>query len=253
VREHPLTPFRDFTRSDLGAVARSYLSGDGTRLFTAVKYPGQLAHIVSIARSDGAVTELKEVKGASGYTVTSLAYDPATGTIFYTTNNSNYRHLEALDLRSGQSRMLLKGARIGDIVFNPTDRSLWGLRLSSGYVQLVRIPFPYRDWEKLYVFPPLEMAFDLDLSPDGSLASVSVSGPGQSPGSPQVTQVRVLRTDAIARGDATPLHTFEMGAAVPEGFVFSKDGRYLYGRQLLHRRVEYISLRAGDGHSDGCH
>jgi hypothetical protein len=229
VREHPVTPFRDFTRKDLGAVSRSYLSADGTRLFAAVKYPGQLAHIVSIARSDGTVTELTEVKGASGYTVTSLAYDPATGTVFYTTNNNNYRNLEALDFRSGQSRMLLKAARIGDIVFNPTDRSLWGLRLSSGYVQLVRIPFPYRNWEKLYVFPPLEKAFDLDLSPDGSLASVSVSGPGQRPGSPQVTQVRVLRTDALARGDAAPLHTFEMGAAVPEGFVFSKDGRYLFG------------------------
>jgi hypothetical protein len=229
VREHALTPFRDLTRKALGAVSRSYLSADGTRLFTAVKYPGQLAHIVSIARSDGTVTELKEVKGASGYTVTSLAYDPGTGTLFYTTNNNNYRNLEALNLRTGKSRMLIKAARIGDIVYNPSDRSLWGLRLDNGYVQLVRVPFPYRDGQKLYVFPPDEKAFDLDLSPDGSLASVSVSGPGPKPGSPEVTQVRVLRTEALATGDATPLHRFEMGAAVPEGFVFSKDGRFLYG------------------------
>jgi hypothetical protein len=229
VREHPLTPYRDLTRRVLGAVARSYLSDDGTRLYTAVKYPGQLAHLVSIARRDGTVTELKEVKGASGYTVTSLAYDPGTETLFYTTNNNNYRNLEALNLRTGKSRMLLKGARIGDIVYNPTDHSLWGLRLNNGYVQLVRVPFPYRDWQRLYVFPPNEKAFDLDLSPDGSLASLSVSGPGEKPGSPEVTQVRVLRTEALARGDAAPLHTFQMGAAVPESFVFSRDGRYLYG------------------------
>jgi len=38
-----------------------------------------------------------------------------------------------------------------------------------------------------------------------------------------------MSTDALTRGDATPLHTFKMGAAAPEGFVFSKDGRYLYG------------------------
>jgi hypothetical protein len=229
VHEHPLTPYRDLTRRVLGALSRSYLSADETRLFTAVKYPGQLAHIVAITRSDGTVAELKEVKGASGYTVTSLAYDPGTGTLFYTTNNNNYRNLEALNLRTGKSRMLIKAARIGDIVYNPSDRSLWGLRLDNGYVQLVRVPFPYRDGQKLYVFPPDEKAFDLDLSPDGSLASVSVSGPGPKPGSPEVTQIRVLRTDALARGDATPLHTFEMGAAVPEGFVFSKDGRYLFG------------------------
>ena len=229
VREHPLTPFRDLTRRDLGAVSRSFLSADGTRLLTAVKRPGQLAHIVSISRSDGTVTELKEVKGASGYTVTSLAFDPTTATVFYTTNNINYRNLEALDLRSGKSRMLLKGARIGDIVYNPTDRSLWGLRLRNGFVQLVRAPFPYRDWERLYVFPAREQAFDLDLSPDGTMASVSVAGPGRKPGSPRVTEVRILRTDALVHGDATPLHTFEMGAAVPESFVFSKDGRYLFG------------------------
>ena len=229
VHEHPVTPFRDLTRRNLGALSRSYLSVDDSRLFTAVKYPGQLAHLVSISRADGTVTQLTEVKGASGYTVTSLAFDPGSGTLFYTTNNSNYRNLEAFDLRSGKSRMLLKAARIGDIVYNPTDRSLWGLRLISGLVQLVRIPFPYKEWRNVYVFPAREKAFDLDLSADGSLASVSVSGPGQKPGSPQVTQVRVMSTDALLRGDATPLHTFQMGAAVPESFVFSKDGHYLYG------------------------
>lgn len=229
VHEHPITSFHDLTRKDLGAVSRIYLSNDESRVFTAVKYPGQLAHIVSIARGDGAVTYLREVKAASGYTVTSLAYDPGTGTLFYTTNNNNYRNLEALDLRSGKSRMLIKAARIGDIVYNAADRSLWGLRLNNGYVQVVRIRFPYKEWQSLYVFPSQEKAFDLDLSLDGSLASLSVSGPGRKPGSQQVTQVRVLRTDALARGDATALHTLEMGAAVPEGFVFSKDSRYLYG------------------------
>ena len=229
VHEHPLTAYRDLTRRDLGAVSRSYLSADGSRLFTAVKYPGQLAHIVSISRGDGTVTVLTEVKGAAGYTVTSLAYDPGSGTLFYTTNNNNYRNLEALDLRSGRPRMLLKGARIGDIVYNRTDRSLWGLRLNNGYVQLVRVPYPYQEWRRLYTFPAGEKAFDLDLSPDGTLASVSVSAPGKNPGSPQVTQVRVLRTSALVDGDAMPVHSFAMGAAVPESFVFSKDCRYLYG------------------------
>jgi hypothetical protein len=229
VREHPISEYRDLTRKDLGAVSRTYLSANGAQLLAAIRYPGQLAHIVSIGRSDGRVKEIKEVKGVIGYTVTSLAYDPATETLFYTTNNNTHRNLEALDLRSGKSRMLLKAARIGDIVYNATDRSLWGLRLNNGFVILVRIPFPYREWQTLYVFPSGEKAFDLDLSLDGTLVSVSVSGPGPRPGSPQVTQVKVIRVETLSKGDATPFHTFEMGAAVPEGFVFSKDGRYLYG------------------------
>jgi hypothetical protein len=135
----------------------------------------------------------------------------------------------ALDPHSGKSHMLLKASRIGDIAYNRADRSLWGLRLSNGLVQLVRIPFPYHKWERLYVFPDGEKAFDLDLSPDGELASVSVSGPRSGLGSAQVRQVRIMRTAALRGGDATPLHALPMGAATPEGFVFSNDGRYLYG------------------------
>ena len=229
VHKHPVTEYHDLTPRGLGAVSRSYLSKDGTRLYAGVRYPGQVAHIVSISRRDGTVTELKEIKGSKGYTVTSLAFDPQTETLFYTTNNDTYRNLEALDLRSGKARMLLHAARIGDVVYNPSDRSLWGLRFVNGLDVLVRIPYPYNKWYRLYVFRDDEQAFDLDLSPDGSLASVSVSGPGPHVGSPRMTQVRVIRTDALARGDATPLHTLTMGGSVPEGFVFSRDGRYLYG------------------------
>jgi hypothetical protein len=229
VHEYPVTQYHDLTTHGLGAVSRSYLSKDGTRLYTAVRYPGQVAHIVSISRRDGTVTELKEIKGSKGYTVTSLAFDPQTETLFYTTDNLTYRNLEALDLRTRKAHILFHKARIGDIVYNPADRSLWGLRFVNGHDVLVRLPPPYKEWHKLYVFHDNEEAFDLDVSADGAFASVSVSGPGPRVGSPQVTQVRVMRTDALARGDATPLHTLIMGASVPEGFVFSKDGRYLYG------------------------
>ncbi|HEV8018125.1 MAG TPA: hypothetical protein VGP32_06165 [Steroidobacteraceae bacterium] len=229
VREHPVTSYHDLTTRNLGAVSRSFLSRDGSKLYTAVRYPGQVAHIVSISRHDGSVTELHEIKGSKGYTVTSLAFDPRTETVFYTTNNTTYRNLEALDLRTGKARMLFPAARIGDIVYNPADRSLWGLRLVNGVDVLVRIPYPYDKWHRLYIFPDSEQAFDLDLSPDGALAVVSVSGPGPRVGSPQVTQVRVIPTDTLARGDAKPVHTLTMGGSVPEGFVFSPDGRFLYG------------------------
>ncbi len=45
----------------------------------------------------------------------------------------------------------------------------------------------------------------------------------------QVMQVRVMKTAQLLIGDATPAHRFEFGTAVPEGFTFSRDGRYLYG------------------------
>jgi hypothetical protein len=229
VREHPITPHQDISQQGLGALSRGILSPDGGKLYAAVRYPGRVPSIVSISLQDGSVSELQEVRGAIPYRVTSLALDAASSTLFYTDDNTNYRNLQALDLASGKSRLLLKGARIGDIAFNPVDRSLWGLRTNNGFVMLVRIPFPYQEWQTLHVFPFGEVPFDLDLSPDGSLLSMSWAGPDASRRSSQVMQLRVLRTaDAIA-GNVTPQRTFEFGFAVPEGFVFSRDGRYLYG------------------------
>jgi hypothetical protein len=229
VREHPITEATNVARQGLGALSRAYLSSDGRKLYAAVRYPGRVPALVSISLDDGSVTELAEVKGAMQYRVASLAYDPVGETLFFTTDNLTYRNILALDLRTGKSKTLFKAWRIGDLAFNPADRSLWGLRTNNGFVILVRMPYPYTEWNAVHVFPYGEVAFDLDVSPDGQLVSTSVAGPGPTPGSPQVMQVRVMRTEALLADDATPVRQFEFGTAVPEGFVFSKDSRYLYG------------------------
>jgi len=229
VREHPITPHRDITRTGLGAISRPVLDPDGKTLYAAVRYPGRVPHIITISLDDGAVRELQEVQGAVAYDVSWLALDPEARTLFYTTDNGKYRNLMALDLRTGSARQLLGTARIGDIVFNPTDRSLWGLRTRNGLVTLVRVPYPYQDWQTLHVFDYGELPFDLDLSRDGRLLSMSFAGPDPDRKSTQVMQVRVLRTETVLAGDMTPLRRFEFGFALPEGFVFSADGRYLYG------------------------
>ena len=77
------------------------------------------------------------------YRVTATAYDPHAKTLFYTADNIAFRDLMAVDVASGKVRMLLEDARIGDICFDESDRSLWGLRHLNGYVTLVRIPYPY--------------------------------------------------------------------------------------------------------------
>ena len=38
-----------------------------------------------------------------------------------------------------------------------------------------------------------------------------------------------LAAEKLRAGDATPVRRFEFGTALPEGFVFSPDGRHLYG------------------------
>ncbi len=229
VREHPVTPYRAVTRVGLGALSRGWLSDDGQTLYVAVRYPGRVPHVVAISMADGSVKELAEVTGAMQYRVASLALDPESGTLFYTTDNLSFRNLLAYDLKTGKSTTLLKGQRIGDLAFNRADRSLWGLRSNNGFVILVRIPYPYTEWQTVHVFPYGEVAFDLDISPDGSLVSTSMAGLDSSRAGAQVMQVRVMKTESLLAGDATPMRTLAFGSSLPEGFVFSHDGRYLYG------------------------
>ena len=229
VRQHPVTPYRNVARSGLGALSRAVASDDGRTLYAAVRYPGRIPQLVSISMDDGSLTELQEVKGAMQYRVASLALDPEAGTLFYTTDNLTFRNVMAYDLKTGKAKMLLKGQRIGDLAFNRADRSLWGLRTNNGFVILVRIPYPYTDWQPVHVFEYGEVAFDLDVSPDGALVSTSLAGLDSSRAGAQVMQVRVMKTDSLLAGDATPLRTLEFGTSVPEGFVFSRDGKYLFG------------------------
>jgi hypothetical protein len=229
VRQQPITPYHDVTERALGALSRAYLNSDGSKLYTAARYPGRVPALVSIDLTDGSVRELTEIRDAVSYRVTSLAYDPATETLFYTDNNSNYRDLLAYDLKTGKSRVLIKAARVGDIAFNPADRSIWGLRTNNGFVILVRIAYPYTEWKPVHVYPFAEVPFDLDVSPDGKLLSLSVAGPDPARAGVQVMQLRVMSTEKLLADDATPVRQFELGTAMPEGFVFSTDGRYLYG------------------------
>ena len=128
----------------------------------------------------------------------------------------------ALDPRTGKSRILLKEARIGDLVFNRADRSLWGVRHFNGLASLVRIPHPYKEWRLVRSWPFGETVYDLDISPDGALLSASVG---------EVTgrhSLQVMRTAALLEGDATPVAATDFGAAIPMNFVFDAEGKALY-------------------------
>jgi len=229
VQAHRLTSYQDVTKQLLGSVSRIFLSADGNQFYAAVQYPGQVSHLVSIARKDGLVKSLHDIRGPGGLRVSSLAYDAARETLFFTTNNNTYRNIEALDLRSGKVRMLYKAARIGDLAFNATDRSLWGLRHNRGMVMLVRMPYPYTDFKVTSVFQFAEQVVDLDISADGQWLALSVTQRGSKPTSAPLTEVRVISTEAAAVGDMSPAHRFQLDGAAVEDFVFSPDGQYLFG------------------------
>jgi hypothetical protein len=223
VRQYPLTPFRDVTSRALGSVSRAYFDPDTGNLYAGLNYPGAVAHVSRIESSTGALERLVNIKGPLIYTVTSLVWNPSDRRIYYTTDNGSHRDLVQLDPQTGRTRVLQKDARIGDLAYNAADRSIWGLRHLNGLSTLVRMKPPYGDWERVITWPYGTVMYDIDISPDGTKLSGSF---GEISGR---QDVRVLDLAALLRGETTPLARFDFGTATPNGFVFSPDGKYLYG------------------------
>ena len=223
VREYPVTPHRVLPGTAMGSISRTHFDEASGLLYGAFSTAGVLEHIGALNTRDGSYRRLGDIKGGMLYRVASFAFDAASGTAFFTNDNYAYRDLMALDVKSGEQRTLLEGARIGEIVFNPADRSLLGVRHNSGLATLVRIPYPYDDWTVVHNFPYGVVPSDLDISPDGKRLSASVGEVNSD------QFVRVWELDELLAGKLKPLSEFRFGQSVPESFLFSRDGRYLYG------------------------
>jgi hypothetical protein len=224
IRKYPTTPYKDVSPRALGSISRAHYDPSSRKIYAALNYPGVVAHLGAISVDTGEVEKIVDVKGPSIYTVASVAFDPISHTIFYTTDNNDYRDLNAVDPVSHRRTLLQKDARIGDLAFNRADRSLWGIRHLNGICTLVRIPPPYTAWNRVVSFPYGLVPYDLDVSPDGTRVSASF---GEISGK---QTVRIFDAAKLIAGDATPLQQFDFGGpAVPSSFTFSADGRYLYG------------------------
>ena len=223
VRKFPITPQRDLVAKAVGSSSRAFYDEASGTLYGAFRYPGTVEHVGAIDTRTGATRRIADIKRAMLYRVSSVAWDPGTSTFFFTNDNLAFRDLMAVDVKTGEARMLLEDARIGEIAFNPVDRSLLGVRHRNGFAMLVRIPHPYHVVEEIHTFGYENVPYDLDISPDGKLVSASMS---------EVSSEQFLRVWEIAKlraGDVKPLSEFRFGQSIPESFVFSKDGRYLYG------------------------
>jgi hypothetical protein len=228
IRKYPVTPYKDLSPRALGSVSRAYYDRSAGRIYAAFDYPGVVSHVGWIDVNGGSVHHIVDVKDPAMYTVTSLAWDPDSRTLFYTTDNGAFRDLVLLDPATGHKKVLQKDLRVGDLAFSRADRSLWGIRHLNGIATLVRIAPPYTRWQQVHSFDYGEVPYDLDVSPDGKLLCFSY---GQVSGQ---QSVRVLDVEKAMKNDVTPVAEFDFGrSAVPDNFVFSQDGRFLYGSSYL--------------------
>jgi len=224
IRAYPLTPESRINRDVLGSVSRSFYDPDRHLIYAAINRPAKPAQIVSINVDTGVTTPLTDILAPALYFVTSMAYDPKGRKIFYTTNNSRgWRDLNELDLNSGRRRLLLKNCRAGDPVVNPADQTIWAVQHHNGHSILITIAPPYNSWHTLLQLDYGKDIYDLDLSPDGkTLIASLIDVTGR-------TELVKADTEALKRGSSKFEAIYEFDNNIPSNFVFSPDGRYLYG------------------------
>ena len=223
IRKYPVTEARRLTTRALGSVSRAYYSPQDKVIYSAIRYPGHMASIAAIHTDTGRIDELKSIKGPALYYVTSLAWDPVHRQIFYCTDNNDWRDLNVYDVAAQHSRMLLKDIRTGDLAFDATDHSIWGVRHDNGLSSLVYIPAPYRELKSIHEFAYGSDIFDIDVSPDGRYLTGALAD--------ETGRQKLVRFDTakLRDGDASYeiLYNFEFNS--PGNFVYSPDGRHLYG------------------------
>ena len=223
IREYPVTPVEPVSPKVLGSVSRSYYDAKTGLIYAAVQHPGRMAYLAAIHPDTGRVEHLTDVRDASLYTVSALAFDPDGRRLFYTTNNRTVRGLSVYDLNTRKSAKIAQYLRTGDLVFNRNDGSLWGMQHHNGLSSVVRMEAPFRVGKVLHTFPYATDFYDLDLSPDGGqLTGALVDESG--------TQRLVrFQTAQLLAGQAAPevLQDFQFNS--PGSFTYSTDGRYLYG------------------------
>jgi hypothetical protein len=224
IRHYPVTKDRPLVDVARGSASRAHYDAKQNRVLVAVNYPGETAHIEAIGLDDGRVERIADVVSPALYYVSFLAYDPQDRKLFYTSDNTRgWRDLNEVDLATGKHRILLKDCRVGDLVVHPVDRSLWAVQHHDGLSSIVRIPPPYDKWENLVTLDYGRDLFDLDISPDGQLLSatlIEINGR---------QRLVTMQTEKLRGSDSSfeVLHEFPDNS--PANFVFSSDGRYLYG------------------------
>ena len=159
------------------------------------------------------------------YKVTSLAFDPDARTAYYTEDNYAFRDLMAVNVDTGKKRMLLQDARIGDLVVNPADKSIWGIRHQNGFATIVRIPAALRRLQpdphvQIWRDPvrPRHFARRHDALRLVRRDQRQAIGAGVEARQPDGRR-RARRGRAARR----------CRPSTPEGFVFAPDGKALYG------------------------
>lgn len=176
IKACPLTDFRPLTSHPLGNVSKMAYNPSTGKIYAAINHPGIISQVAEIDIRTGRIRKIATLDSPELYYSTHLAYNAKKEKIYISEQNSKYRNLVEIDVVTGKKSVLNPFTRTGDLVFNPADQSIWGVKNDNGYSILVKMPEPYKQVIPMFTAPFGKVIFDIDISHDGKKLSASLSG-----------------------------------------------------------------------------
>ena len=227
-RAYPLTEVTHLSPKGLGSMSRGFVDAKTNALVARLPLSRRdrlRRHAWTSPPASSASSPRS--RGMMLYKVTSLAFDPDGRKAYYTEDNYAFRDLIEIDVDTGKKRHAAEGRADRRHRRQPAPTSrLWGIRHQNGFAThrphsaaLCRLqPDPYlRLWDQsrsISTSRPTARCFRRSFGEvDGDAVGAGLVGEGVS---------WRWRGPRKSRGSTSPPST-------PESFVFSPDGRSLFG------------------------
>ncbi|MBR5671443.1 MAG: hypothetical protein IKX11_06255, partial [Bacteroidales bacterium] len=223
IREYPITETTPLSKEPLGSVSPFVYDPGTGKAYAAMNAPGDFAHITEIDLNTGKERKVAPLYGIQLYNPAYVALDRNNQRLIFTFNNAKYRGLNVYDLQKKKVVKKKEFQRVNNIVYDDATDRLYGLFSNAGTQSIIRYDKDIENPEIIYAFPFGVSIFDLAVSHDGKMISMTRQGDNGE------HTLLLFRTEDLdnAKFDAEELVTFEDSNLGQ--FRFSLDDKYLIG------------------------
>ena len=235
-----VSPVKRLMNKAIGWPTQPYYDPADHSLIWGDHRPHHLARIQKFNLTNSKTKEISSLQTPSMYQVASTAFDFETGLFFYTTNNNQlYRDTWALDVETGDQKLLFRDSRIGDLSVSPLTHELWGVKHAGGKVSLVYSPYPYNIIEQVAQFNLGDEIQQLSVSPSGKyLAATLLRSSGQQ-------SIILINCDSL-KADQPFRYENVTEKGTPENPSWSIDERFIYWNAFSNGVSNIYRINAGE-------
>ena len=223
VREYPLTETVNLTKDPLGSVSPLLYDPATNKAYAAMNAPGDFPHLMELDLTTGKKKKLVDIYGIQLYNPAFVALDRKNGRLIYTSNNAKMRGLYVYDLQKKKVVKKKNFQRINNIVYDNANDCLYGLFSNGGTQTIVRYDKDLEKPEVIYAFPFGVSVFDVDISHDGKMLSMTRQGDNGE------HTLLLFRTEDLAQALFKPETLITWEDSNLGQFRFSLDDKYLIG------------------------